>query len=138
MRGRNKPAIHPLQPCRQQMHLRTNCERKGSREGDKENSMQEISTSPADRAAEQSLEEVLVCLDQGRSFLVEAGAGAGKTHSLVKALEHLIDKRGRELTRRNQQVACITYTNVAPEEIRKRIGAHPVVHASTIHALCWS
>jgi DNA helicase-2/ATP-dependent DNA helicase PcrA len=38
------------------------------------------------------------CLDEGRSFRLEAGAGAGKTYSLEKALRRLIDRWGVEFT----------------------------------------
>ncbi len=93
--------------------------------------------NPAERAAAEARARVYECLDNGKSFLVEAGAGAGKTESLIKALRHLIEKRGADLLRRNQQVACITYTKVATEEIRSRTDGHPAIHSSTIHAFCW-
>lgn len=95
-------------------------------------------TSPAIRAAEESLRALYECIGKGQSFLLEAGAGSGKTHSLVMALRHLIDKRGRELIRRNEMIACITYTNVASDEIKSRTDGHPAVFSSTIHAFCWS
>lgn len=81
---------------------------------------------------------MFACLDEGRSFRLEAGAGAGKTYSLDKALRRLIESRGPELLRRGQQVACITYTNVAKDEITSRIQAHPAVRPETIHGFCWS
>lgn len=98
-------------------------------------------TSIADAAvlaAEQALDKLRNCLDSERSFLLEAGAGSGKTHSLGIALEHLIEKRGAALLRRHQRVACITYTKVARDEIERRIDHHPAVHCATIHSLCWS
>lgn len=49
----------------------------------------------------------------------------------------IIDEQGSTLQRRRQQVACITYTNVATDEIISRTDRHPAVHASTIHAFCW-
>lgn len=59
------------------------------------------------------------CLDQrpSTSFVMVAGAGSGKTTSLVKALDHLARTRGADLRRRGQQIACITYTEVAVGEI---------------------
>ena len=42
--------------------------------------------SPAELASEKALSAVYECLKDKRSFLLEAGAGAGKTYSLVKAL----------------------------------------------------
>ena len=94
--------------------------------------------SPADAAGRVALERMFACLDAGRSFRLEAGAGAGKTYSLEKALRRLIDRRGVELLRRRQQVGCITYTNVAKDEIISRIQAHPAVRPETIHGFCWS
>ncbi|WP_421706401.1 UvrD-helicase domain-containing protein [Alloalcanivorax xenomutans] len=94
--------------------------------------------SPADTAGRIALEHMFACLDEGRSFRLEAGAGAGKTYSLEKALCWLIDQRGTELLRQRQQVGCITYTNVAKDEIISRIHAHPAVRPETIHGFCWS
>jgi DNA helicase-2/ATP-dependent DNA helicase PcrA len=94
--------------------------------------------NPADAAARIALERMYACIDGGRSFRLEAGAGAGKTYSLDKALRRLIDRRGPELLRRSQQVGCITYTNVAKDEIISRISAHPAVRTETIHGFCWS
>lgn len=97
-----------------------------------------VATNPAKEAADKSLSTIFECLEYGKSFLLEAGAGSGKTYSLVQALRHLIEKRGRELGRRNEKIACITYTNVASDEIKSRIDCHPVVVSSTIHAFCWT
>jgi DNA helicase-2/ATP-dependent DNA helicase PcrA len=94
--------------------------------------------SPADAAGRLALQRMFACLDEGRSFRLEAGAGAGKTYSLEKALRRLIDRRGADLLRRHQQVGCITYTNVAKDEIIARIQAHPAVRPETVHGFCWS
>lgn len=94
--------------------------------------------NPAEGAAEKVRQRLYRCIDERKSFLVEAGAGAGKTYSLVSALKHLIETQGLRLTRRNQRVACITYTNVATDEIRARTDRHPTIQADTIHSFCWS
>lgn len=96
------------------------------------------SMNPAEHAAQEALATMYGCLDQRESFLFEAGAGAGKTESLVRALRYLIDKQGPELLRQHQQIACITYTNVASDEIASRTDGHPVILSSTIHSFCWS
>lgn len=72
------------------------------------------------------------------NFVVVAGAGSGKTTSLIKALSHLTRTRGRELLMRGQQVACITYTDVAVTEIRGDVGDDALCHVSTIHSFLWS
>lgn len=100
--------------------------------------MTEGQESPADAAGRIALERMFACLDEGRSFRLEAGAGAGKTYSLEKALRRLIDKRGATLLRQRQQVGCITYTNVAKDEIISRTHAHPAVRPETVHGFCWS
>ena len=94
--------------------------------------------NPAERASETALEKIRKCLTEGKSFLLEAGAGAGKTYSLIETLKHLTKKRGNELVCKHQQIACITYTNVAADEIISRTDSHPAIHSSTIHRFCWS
>lgn len=93
--------------------------------------------NPAEVAAQRALDEVFQCIRERKSFRLEAGAGAGKTYSLVKALQLIIDEEGAQLVRRHQRVACITYTNVATDEVIRRTDGHPAVQASTIHSFCW-
>ena len=93
--------------------------------------------SPAEVAAQEALDQVFDCIRGQRDFRLEAGAGAGKTYSLVKALQWFIEQRGEQLVRQHQRVACITYTNVATDEITRRTDGHPAIHASTIHSFCW-
>ncbi|MDR0920248.1 MAG: AAA family ATPase [Oscillospiraceae bacterium] len=45
-----------------------------------------------------------------KNFFLFAGAGSGKTRSLVKALEFIAENYGDELSVCSQQVAVITYT----------------------------
>ena len=94
--------------------------------------------SPAEIAAEEAQQQVLECLKGGKSFTLEAGAGAGKTYTLIKALQWLISDRGDSFERRNQKIACITYTNVARDEIDSRTDGHPMIFSGTVHAFCWS
>lgn len=95
-------------------------------------------TSPALAAARAADEQVMQCLINGTSFLLEAGAGAGKTYSLVAALRYLIATQSNDLRQRNQRIACITYTNAAKAIISSRIDGNPLVFTDTIHAFCWS
>ena len=94
--------------------------------------------SPAEKASEETLKKIYKALDNGNSFRVEAGAGAGKTYSLIKALHYLIKLKSATLQKEFQKIACITYTNVATDEIRSRIDNHPSVFVDTIHGFCWS
>lgn len=70
-------------------------------------------------------------------FVVIAGAGSGKTTSLVKALAHIGHKHGNRLRREGRRVACITYTHNAVDEIRQDIGGDDLFHVSTIHSFLW-
>ena len=89
-------------------------------------------------AAEKAQEEVSYCIEHGVSFRLEAGAGAGKTYSLVKALQAIIFERGTRLIKANQRIACITYTEVAKNEIIQEIDSHEAIVVETIHSFCWS
>ncbi len=86
-----------------------------------------------DIALRQRLEE-----SDSRHFLMIAGAGSGKTTSLVKALAHVEKSQGKRLRQNGQKVACITYTEVAVEEINGDVGNDPLFHISTIHSFLWS
>lgn len=94
--------------------------------------------SPAEAASRRALEAMYACLDAGNSFRLEAGAGAGKTYSLIKALRFLIERNKDIFPKRSQQIACITFTNVAKDEIAARTDRSPMVFCETNHAFCWS
>jgi DNA helicase-2/ATP-dependent DNA helicase PcrA len=85
----------------------------------------------------ESLEEVKTCLDSKTSFIVEAGAGSGKTWTLIESLRHILETQGVNMEKGNKQVACITYTNVAKDEIIERIDNNPLVLVLTIHEFLW-
>ncbi len=93
--------------------------------------------NPAELASEECLEKVHNALNAGKCFRLEAGAGAGKTYTLIKALNYLILQNANRFLRNNKKIACITYTNVAKDEIKSRTDNHPVIYAETIHAFCW-
>jgi len=95
-------------------------------------------TNPAEQASIEALEQLRSCIDKGLCFRLEAGAGAGKTYSLIESIRYLILNRAVELLGNRQQIACITYTNVAKDEIKDRTDHHPVIFADTIHAFCWN
>lgn len=83
--------------------------------------------------------EIAACLDldSPRSFFLYAGAGSGKTRSLVNALEYIKQKNLTRLRLRGQQVAVITYTNAAREEIDRRLRFDPSFYVATIHSFAW-
>ena len=77
--------------------------------------------SPAETASEVALRRLYEAIDNKKCFRFEAGAGAGKTFSLIKGLKYQIEKESAILSKNNQQIACITYTNVGVAEINNRI-----------------
>lgn len=87
---------------------------------------------------EQKLQDDLnSCFDQYTSFVFNAGAGSGKTYALVQCLEHFIKSKSNDLKMHNQRIICITYTNVATNNIKERIGRNDTVLVSTIHERLW-
>lgn len=97
-----------------------------------------LAVSPAEKEGIRALSEIEKCITNKQCFKLEAGAGAGKTYSLIKTLELLIEQEGRRMPRLNQKIACITFTNVAQKEIEARIDKNPLIHCDTIHGFCWS
>jgi DNA helicase II / ATP-dependent DNA helicase PcrA len=75
--------------------------------------------------------------DPPKSFFLYAGAGAGKTRTLVTVLSDLQKKRGRRMRLKNQQIAVITYTNAACDEIVQRIKHDALFDVRTIHSFAW-
>lgn len=85
-----------------------------------------------------SLKKIISCLDRKQSFILEAAAGSGKTWTLIESLKYLLVRNERELKKRKQGIACITFTNIAKNEISKRIDFNPLVLVYTIHEYLWS
>lgn len=81
---------------------------------------------------------VYASLDNLQSFFLSAGAGAGKTRSLVKLLENILAKDGEYLEKTNKKIAVITYTKAASEEIISRLSASNSIEISTIHSFAWN
>ncbi|MFF8192165.1 UvrD-helicase domain-containing protein [Streptomyces bobili] len=97
----------------------------------------EAEASTAEKESQKALYDILAALDSRSNFKLEAGAGAGKTTSLINALKHVLADKSKYLPRSGQRVACITYTNVARNEIIQRTDASPHVFAETIHGFLW-
>ena len=90
----------------------------------------------ADNNIDLQLKEC-VSNEKRKSFFLFAGAGSGKTYSLIKLLENIQNVWGNKLMREHRQVAVITYTNAATDEIMRRIDYNPLFHVSTIHSFVW-
>ena len=65
---------------------------------------------------------------------VYAGPGAGKTHFLVENVKNIITSNPLITQSRMRKVLCVTYTNAAVEEIKRRLGRYiNHVEVYTIH-----
>ncbi len=70
-------------------------------------------------------------------FKITAGPGAGKTHWLIEHIKYVL-KNSTKLVPVSK-IACITYTNVAVEEIQSRLGTiGDRVEVSTIHSFLYN
>jgi DNA helicase-2/ATP-dependent DNA helicase PcrA len=87
-----------------------------------------------DTAADLSVRQAI---DDVKSFVIIAGAGSGKTTSLIKGLKYIKDSVGNQLLRKKQRVACITYTTVAEKEIKNDVNDDLLFQVSTIHSFLW-
>jgi len=84
-------------------------------------------------------EKLIACLnlENPKSFFLFAGAGSGKTHSLVETLKAIRKNYGNKLRNRRRRIAVITYTKAASEEIQNRLDLDDLFAVSTIHSFLW-
>jgi len=71
-------------------------------------------------------EEIEKCIKDKQNFVLQGGAGSGKTETLKQTLEFIAKKYP------NKKAACITHTNLAADEIASRVGKDYTI--STIHS----
>lgn len=80
-----------------------------------------------------------------RSYFLFAGAGSGKTRTLIEVLRRMTGvtyhENGEQLARRlrmyGRSIRVVTYTKNAVAVIKGRLGDNNLVGVSTIHAFCW-
>ena len=77
------------------------------------------------------IEQIKIHIDNDENFLLSGGAGSGKTHALTEVLKYIFEKDPIA------SVACITYTNVAANEIKER-SPYENLRVSTIHDFLWN
>ncbi|MBJ8552333.1 UvrD-helicase domain-containing protein [Acinetobacter bereziniae] len=82
--------------------------------------------------------EIKACLAHQQNFALIAGAGSGKTSSLVDALKQIRENEGKNLRQNGQSIACITYTKRAVEVIKSRLGFDDLFTISTLHSFLWN
>lgn len=83
-----------------------------------------------ERSIEPEVEKVFKAIENGRNFILEGGAGSGKTYSLVSIIRRISSEEP------NKSIVCITYTNNAVAEIRSRVN-NDKLWVSTIHEFIW-
>jgi len=66
--------------------------------------------------------------DDFKNFVLQGGAGSGKTESLKEIISYVTNKYP------TKKIACITLTNVASDEIKSRVGNIDNLNVSTIHS----
>lgn len=72
------------------------------------------------------LDSIKECIEDKKCFVLQGGAGSGKTETLKNVLEYISENYP------NKKVACITHTNLAVDEIKSRVGDKYTI--STIHS----
>lgn len=80
-----------------------------------------------------------------RSFFLFAGAGSGKTRTLIEVLRRITGvleheaggQYAKRLRSRGQAIRVITYTKNATAVVTGRLGENYLTAVSTIHAFCW-
>ena len=72
------------------------------------------------------IDKIKKCLSSGQNFVLQGGAGSGKTETLKKVLEFISSEYP------GKKVACITHTNLAVNEIKSRVEGN--YNISTIHS----
>ena len=79
---------------------------------------------------EDEVAKIFEHIAKKENFVLSGGAGSGKTYSLVSVINEIYARNAYA------KIACITYTNVAANEIQDRL-SHQNLHISTIHDFLW-
>jgi DNA helicase-2/ATP-dependent DNA helicase PcrA len=79
-----------------------------------------------DQPVSDPLEKIKECIGNEQSFVLQGGAGSGKTETLKRTVGFCTEKFP------SKKIVCITHTNKAVDEIIDRVGSG--VEVSTIHS----
>lgn len=72
-----------------------------------------------------------------KHFKVFAGPGAGKTHLIIENIKNII-QNSKKVDKELRKILCITYTNIAADEITKRLtNYNQYTYVSTIHSFLY-
>ena len=84
-----------------------------------------------DTKIELEVQRAIECIRSKTNFIMEGGAGSGKTRSLSEVIGEI----GQRYP--DRRILCITYTNNAVNEIINRVNVKNIV-VSTIHKFLWN
>ncbi|MFB9133594.1 UvrD-helicase domain-containing protein [Vibrio olivae] len=79
-----------------------------------------------DQSVSTPLEKIKECIELEQSFVLQGGAGSGKTETLKRTVRFCSENHP------DKKIVCITHTNKAVDEIVERVGSG--IEISTIHS----
>lgn len=80
------------------------------------------------------ISQIKTCIKNKRNFIIDAGAGSGKTYSLIQTIEYIL----KEPLKDSQRILCVTFTNAAKNEIMERLFFDTKkIIVSTLHDFIW-
>lgn len=79
-----------------------------------------------DQSVTSPFDQIKTCIAERQSFVLQGGAGSGKTESLKRTVQFCAENHP------DKKIVCITHTNKAVDEIIDRVGAEYDI--STIHS----
>jgi len=80
------------------------------------------------------IDQVIACINRKKSFIIDAGAGSGKTYSLIQTIKYITQKSIKD----NQRILCVTFTNAAKNEINGRLFLDSSkIIVTTLHDFIW-
>ena len=75
--------------------------------------------------------------DKEKHFKVFAGPGAGKTHLIIENIKNIV-QNSKKVDKDLRKILCITYTNIAADEITKRLtNYNQYTYVSTFHSFLY-
>ncbi len=81
-----------------------------------------------DTTIKTALDKIIECINKQENFVLQGGAGSGKTETLKRVLEYISQNLP------DKKIVCITHTNLAVAEIKSRVGENDNYTISTIHS----
>lgn len=81
------------------------------------------------------IDRIFQSIEHKESFVLNAGAGSGKTFALIQTIDHIANLK----IQKQQKILCVTFTNVAKDEILSRLKNfnYDKIIISTLHDFVW-